>query len=568
MGAPKPCFHTDLPLDIGIPGLALRQGKDGTDGISADAGFALHFKLGLTKADGFFVNTHDGWGPDNKARAELQVGLAFDLPDTMVAELAFIKINVDKATGDGHDATKPLFAGAFQIDLKAPGEASCFKGDEAACTPDENAKIKFADLGNAGNLFGVSLTGAFTLDWIVEAQVDSAFPGVRANFQLKWSFDNQAPQAAGAPYIAFKDVGISAGSFFENLLGDVVKKMKQVTGPLQPVMDTLYAPIPVLSDLSRMAGGGDVTLMTLAKSFSTLAGGPKLDFVDTIKSVIEFINRLPTCSPDADNDCYVPLGDFEIAGDKALDTSNSPTTADKMYKSVNAKSGTEVKSNLNSKNENPTAADNPIFGGTGLAPAKGDAESPAPPSRSWSSRPGVQPADGWRRHAGRVRLRAAHARVQLATGLRPGLRAAAGVRDAGGIGVGQPADRRRPGHLRHPQGGRGGAERRSGRRRRRAGRAVLQDRRRCGQPDPGRPATGEIAAGAAVSAVIITVGIEGGLRLTIGFSWNDPNKDGKFRVSEFLHAALNNPLCLFTVSGRLSLFLRVSTSPSASISSR
>jgi hypothetical protein len=79
-GAPKPCFHTDVPLDIGIPGLALRQGPDGTDGISADAGFALHFRLGLNKTDGFFVNTHDGWGPDNKALAELQVGLAFDLP--------------------------------------------------------------------------------------------------------------------------------------------------------------------------------------------------------------------------------------------------------------------------------------------------------------------------------------------------------------------------------------------------------------------------------------------------------------------------------------------------------
>ena len=68
---------------------------------------------------------------------------------------------------------------------------------------------------------------------------------------------------------------------------------------------------------------------------------------------------------------------------------------------------------------------------------------------------------------------------------------------------------------------------------------------------------GEIAAGAAVSALIIEVGIEGGLHLTIGFHWNDPNNDGKFRVSEFLQSALNNPLCLFTTTGRLSLFLRV-----------
>ncbi len=248
-----------------------------------------------------------------------------------------------------------MFAGAFQIDLKGPGDTSCFKGDEPACTPTDN-KLKFADLGSADGLFGVAIKGTFGLDWIIEADVNSAFPGVRANFQLKWVFDNQALDALPTPYIAFKDVGISAGSFFEGLLGDVVKEMKHVTGPLQPVMDTLYAPIPVLSDLSRMAGGDDVTLMSLAKAFSTLTDGPKLEFVDTIKAVVEFINRLPTCSPNVDNDCYVPLGDFEIAGDKALSTSNSPTTADKMYEKVTEKSPTDIKTALNTKNQNPAAA--------------------------------------------------------------------------------------------------------------------------------------------------------------------------------------------------------------------
>ena len=72
-----------------------------------------------------------------------------------------------------------------------------------------------------------------------------------------------------------------------------------------------------------------------------------------------------------------------------------------------------------------------------------------------------------------------------------------------------------------------------------------------GTPVPVVRLDGEIAAGAAVTALIITVGIEGGLHLTIGFHWNDPNNDGKFRVSEFLQAAVNNPLCLFTTTGRL-----------------
>ncbi|GAA1689421.1 hypothetical protein GCM10009745_38180 [Kribbella yunnanensis] len=556
-GAPKPCFKKDIPLDIGIPGLALRQGQEGTKGIKVAAGFALHFRMGLTKQDGFFINTHDGWGPDTKALPELQVGLAFDLPSTMVAELAFIKINVAKAEGEGHNPAAPLFAGSFQIDLKSPGEGSCFKGDEAACTPTD-ARLKFADLGKTEGLFGVAIKGDFLIDWIVEANVDSAFPGVRANFQLKWGFDNQAPDAAAAPYIAFKDVGISAGKFFEGLLGDVVKEMKRVTGPLQPVMDTLYAPIPVLSDLSRMAGGDDVTLMTLAKAFSTLAGGPKLDFVDTIKAVIEFINRLPKCEPNVQNDCYVPLGDFEIAGDKALSTSNSPTTADKMYAKVTEKTPTEIKSALNDKNQNEQAAGHKIFGGAGLAPDEGDAEKSGltfpileKPQNAFNLLMGgdvslVEFDSGpltlgfsWRQAFGPV-YAPPPVFVTLAGSASVSLRIVAGL-DTYGIRKAVEAQQNgAPIEAVDVLDG-----------------LFFKTVDDSGAPLPVVQLTGEIAAGAAVSAVIITVGIEGGLRLTIGFSWNDPNKDGKFRVSEFLHAALNNPLCLFTVSGRLSLFLRV-----------
>ncbi|TCO47460.1 Ca2+-binding RTX toxin-like protein [Kribbella antiqua] len=557
----KDCFHTNVPLDIGIPGLALRQGKGGTDGITVDAGFALHFRLGLTKADGFFINTHDGWGPDNKALPELQVGLAFDLPDTMVAELAFIKINVDKAEGGLHDPTLPLFAGTFQVDLKAPGDGDCRKGDEGDACNGTEAKIKFADLGNTEGLFGVSIKGDFLLDWVIQAEVGapedekSAFPGVRANFQLKWSFDNEAPDTK-APTIAFKEVGISAGSFFEELLGDVVKEMKRVTGPLQPVMDTLYAPIPVLSDLSRMAGGDDVTLMTLAKTFSTIAGGPKLEFVDKIKAIIEFINRLPSCS--SSKDCYVPLGEFEIDGDKALTTSNSPTTADKLYKSYTEADPADVKKALNEKNDNPDAEGHDVFGGVGLAAADGDADKSGftfpileSPAKAFNLLMGgdvtlVEFDSGpltlgfsWRQSFGPV-YAPPPVFVTLAGSASVSLHIVAGL-DTYGIRKAVEAQQNgAPVKAVDVLDG-----------------LFFKTVDKDGAPLPVVQLTGEIAAGAAVSAVIITVGIEGGLRLTIGFYWNDPNKDGKFRVSEFLHAALNNPLCLFTVSGRLSLFLRV-----------
>lgn len=558
---PTDCFGTRLPLDIGIPGLALREGQNGTDGISVAAGFSLHFKLGLTKDDGFFVNTHDGWGSDNKAHAELQVGLAFDLPATMTAELAFITIDVKKKPG----VTKPLFAGSFGVDLRSgPGEGSCFKGDEAACAPVETAKLKFGDLGGSvSDHFLPSLTGKFDIDWLVQAQVDSAFPGVRANFQLRWGFKNAPPGDNGGDpddklFIAFNDVGISAGTFFENLLGDVVKEMKRVTGPIQPVMDTLYAPIPVLSDLSRMAGGDDVTLISLAKTFNTLAGGPSFKFVDTIKAVLEFINRLPTCEAANPDDCFVPLGSFVVAGDKALSTSSSPTTADKMYESTSPRSGTEVKSELNTKNDNPKAAGKPVFGGAGLVEDKGDAEksgfafpildNPASAFNllmggdvdlvTFDSGP-LTLGFSWRQSFGPV-YAPPPVFVTLSGSASVTLQIRAGLDTYGIRKAVEAAQNGAPIDAVDVLDG-----------------LFFRTVDDAGKPAPVVRLDGEIAAGASVSVLIIEVGIEGGLHLTIGFYWNDPNDDGKFRVSEFLHAALNNPLCLFTVSGRLSLFLRV-----------
>lgn len=556
-GAPKPCIGKSVPLNIGIPGLALRQGKTGTSGISSKLGFALHFRLGLNKTDGVFVATHDGWGEGDKAHAELKVGLNFDLPSEMVAELAFIKVKAKKATGTGHDPSKPLFAGAFGVDLKATaGEGSCFTGSEGACTPNDSAKLRFADLGgrSLSDLFGVSLTAKVHLDWILQAELDSALPGIRTNFQLKWEFDNVAPTAFGAPDIAFKDVGISAGSFFEGVLGDAIKEMKRVTGPIQPVVDTLYAPIPVLSDLSRLAGGDDVTLITLAKTFSTLAGGPKLDFVDTIKSVVEFLTRLPSCDEDA-KDCYVPLGAFDVDGTKALATSNSPTTAGSMFKKVEAQAGTAVKAALNGKNDNTAAAGKPVFGSGGT---KGDAEKSGftfpildQPAEAFTLLMGgdvtlVEFDSGplaigfsWRQDFGPV-YAPPPVFVTMAGSASASLRVVAGLDT---YGLRKAVEAATTGTKTTPLEVFDGL--------------FFTTVDSGGTPIPVVTLTGEIAAGAAVSAVIIKVGIEGGLRLTIAFYWNDPNSDGKFRISEFAKAAVNNPVCLFTMSGRLSLFLRV-----------
>lgn len=529
----------ELPLDIGIPGLALKAGED--DAITYGIGLQLHLKAGINTDDGFVIYTHDGW-KDGAAAPEFGLGARFDMPATMKAQLAFLDIDVTK------NGTAPLFAGAFLVDLKSR---------DATETADSVLTIADIAGGDAASLFGIALTAKVKADWIVKASVDSVLPGVQANFVMGWEFSNKDLKNLGAPTIEFKEVAIDAGGFLSNLLGPVLKKVKSVTGPLQPVIDTLYAPIPVLSDLSRMAGGGDVSLITLAKTFNTLAGGPKLDFVDKIAALTTLINNLPDCGGGAgDPSCLIPIGSFTVSGANALTTDVSPTsslepgTATSLISSKTAKSESEVKSSLNTK-----GGKGKVFGSTGDEGSANKSGFTFPildnPSSVFSLLMGSDVAlvefdSGpltlgftWRQAFGPV-YAPPPVMVTLSGSASVTLRFMAGLDTAGIRYAVEAAQEGAPVDAVKLLDG-----------------LYFKTTDSEGRPVPVVRLDGEIAAGAAVTAVIITVGIEGGLHLTIGFHWNDPNNDGKFRVSEFLQTAVNNPLCLFTTTGRLSLFLRL-----------
>jgi Ca2+-binding RTX toxin-like protein len=554
---PHHCIKTSVPLDIGIPGLSLKASNEG-DGPSVALGYHLHLAFGLSFSDGFFVAAKD-----QPTTPELAIGLNFNITggSDLAAQLAFINITAhnctnsaaDHATGCGTDApatAKDLFNGIFSVDLKAPGGAE---------------RLKLADLSDASldDLFDVKLSAEVAIDWLLKAKVgeDAGFPGIQAEFRLHWKWDNVAPSTAGgdadhALTIGFSNIAIDTGEVFGHLLSPIVNKIKQVTGPLDPITKTLYAPIPVLSDLSHLVGGDDVTLISIAKAFSTIAGGPDLKFIDTITAVIDFINHFPTCSTS----CLIPLGSFDIAGPTALSTTATPDNTESLISNKKDHSGgsafSSITGDLDAKNQSSdTKSANPLDGPNSKS-AKAGFSFPVfeHPEKlfnlllggdvdlvKFDSGPLTLGFD-WRQQFGPVYAPppvvitlhgSASVTLHIVAGFDTyGIRKAFEAARAGTLDIGT------------------------------VGEAVLQSLFFYTNDDAGKPIpvvsfTGEIAAGAAVTAVIITVGIEGGLGLDVSFLWNDPNHDGKFRISEFLQVALNNPICLFSVSGRLYVFLKL-----------
>ncbi|MFO1501734.1 MAG: Calx-beta domain-containing protein [Verrucomicrobiota bacterium] len=67
---------------------------------------------------------------------------------------------------------------------------------------------------------------------------------------------------------------------------------------------------------------------------------------------------------------------------------------------------------------------------------------------------------------------------------------------------------------------------------------------------------GELGAGASIDLLAAEAGVEGGIALTVDFDLNDPNHDGKVRVSEIIANAQDDLRCIFDIHGEISAFLK------------
>ncbi|MFI7463510.1 hypothetical protein [Nonomuraea sp. NPDC049646] len=515
-GCVKDCLGVERPLDVGVPGLALKQGAG--KGVRAELGWHAEVMVGLDRTSGFYVDA----GEANRPRAT--VGVNVSLPEEIKARLAILDITLKNREQNAPD----LFAGAFTIGFKPVG------------------RIGLDQLADAGGLVETSLNAKVAVDWRFKVTAGSAmFPGLYGDFDLDWDLTKGGPPDPANLNIAFNNVNLEAGDFFRSVLGPVVTQVKKVTDPVKPVIDQLYAPIPVLSDLSRAAGGGEVNLMTIAKKYNTVAGGGTTKFIERMIEV----GRLVTSLPDCQGELHIPIGSFTVAGDRALDTENSPDVADSLIKDV-APATDDLFAALDQ------GARSCGKGKAATADAQGPMEHSA---KAGFSFPVLQ-------NAGRSIFSLLMGKdVELVAFDSGPLRLGFSYSQSFGPVWSPPP-------IMVVISGTAGVEAqiRAGfdtygiRKAIEQGKVDLQvldslylkttdDQ---GRPLPAISLTGRLEAGAAVDVVLVKAGVSGGIFLTVAMNWLDPTNDGKFRFFEFADVLLRNPLCLFSLDGELKVYLK------------
>jgi Ca2+-binding RTX toxin-like protein len=506
-----PCRTGTVPFDIGIPGLALVKNADSTP-LSVRVGWAFHFDGGLDKSNGFFVDP-------TKSPHELQEGVVVDNPaGTLKTNLIFLKTDV---TSNG---SAPAVTALFTHDLKPKLGSTLWTLHDLTAAPD------------LGKLFGVTtLDGATHIDW--HLAVTDPFPGIGVpNFKIEWPWTgaDATNPAAGGLAISFIDVGVDAQLLLKKLLGPLATRVGSLTKPFKPIIDTLYAPIPLLSDLSRLAGGDDITLVDLADAFSTLSGGPKLDLVKRVlklESIVTSLNNPSSTGP-------LTIGSFTVNGALALQKTPTPDQVASMIGVTDLRP--DLLSRLTQGDQAAIKAaestvdggfDFPILGNTnGQPPALmvllmgGDVTlahyDTGPLAISFTYEqifgPVYAPPPVFVTLTG-----SAFVNAQLAAGYDT-----SGLRQA--FETGQALDVLNG--------------------------FFIDDFGPDGKERPEISFGGELGAGAQVSIAVLSVKVTGSIRLTVNLDLKDPNNDGKLHFGEFKNTVFN-PICLFDASGNLAFVL-------------
>ena len=295
---PKQIVGADIDFDLGIPGLGLET--EGSVGINL--GWSLSFGFGLSFEDGFYLDIQNDPDPDNGVEEfapELMVNLEVTLPERIAGQLAILQLQAidtdnDKLTVD------------FAVDIQNRSDAT-------------DTRLAFSELGKLGLAPGIKASANVDLDLVLGLNPDlfgaaAVLPEITSGFVFNWSIqDDQNPGGFvsfsdlsgdlvrdGLERVSFDAVSLDLGTYISQFISPILGEIQKFTQPLQPIIDIITDPLPVISDL-----GPDVTLLDLARIF---APNINVGFIESVAELVSLINSIPTDTGDV----VIKFGDFVI----------------------------------------------------------------------------------------------------------------------------------------------------------------------------------------------------------------------------------------------------------------
>ena len=318
----------DIGFDLGIPGLGLE-----TEGeINLDIEWELNLGFGLSFLDGFFlkidgeellfdisVTLDEGPPPASitgtlgflELRAEdkeldFDPGAGEDLSRTQLGATFFVDISEKGATGLDADRLAFTEFGSIEFDAGVAAEATAALGLELGLSDELFSEIFGPGASNVIAGFP-KIASDFLFSWKLGERGDGATLRERADNSMFQSFFDPGFTSGitdGLQVVGFQDVELDLGSFISEVLGPIVNEVSRFTDPIQPLIDFITGPVPILGDL-----GISITWLDLAEALA----GDKFDvgLIRAVSDLISLINDVAEISASGAN-VMLPIGDFFI----------------------------------------------------------------------------------------------------------------------------------------------------------------------------------------------------------------------------------------------------------------
>jgi Ca2+-binding RTX toxin-like protein len=270
-------------FDFGLDSLGL--GLRGTGGIDVQIDYQMNVGLGFSRTRGFFVSA-------TEAADELHadVGLAFAPGSNLELSLGPLFFSLTDGTpGMVSDPAKRELHAAIDFNLDHAGPLSLAGGgvfDNATIDVELMARLA---LDLEAKLFGAALPG---LGVSLDAGFYDASGGTPEPVTLSYTFGSGTPDFSGLSgenfhfgvtdiYLGLEGL-IAPGSPIANMF----EKFNAAIEPIRPVLDILTTEIPVVSDVSKLAGGPAITFVSLID----LEYPGTSDVINTINGIADFLS--------------------------------------------------------------------------------------------------------------------------------------------------------------------------------------------------------------------------------------------------------------------------------------
>ena len=317
-------YGKSIDFDLGFPGLGLSSNA----GLDLSLSWALEFGFGISREKGFYFIFGDG--------DELSVKAYASLNGEIEGSLAGLGLKLETlADLQEHPERKAEITLDFGVDLSKPEDGGPYEAEgghdaifekSGDLTETEKANLRKEEKLKTSKYGTVSVSNAFTnIDFDYSASVKIVagitvgitkdldrdtpkFPNICGRFEFEWGVNSKTGKKAAVDKLGFYELTLDMGSFIGGVLGPIISKIQKVIEPLEPLIDFLTTPFPVLKDL-----GIKMTPLDLAKKYS------KGKFDDRmIYAIKDLIAVSKTISAINGKGLSINLGDFALVDNDLL----------------------------------------------------------------------------------------------------------------------------------------------------------------------------------------------------------------------------------------------------------